>query len=380
MRVTIISKAFVVGEYQRKLEALAAQPDIELSAVVPFSWREAGRVMPFEAIHTRGYRLITAPLMCNGSFHMHFYPTLNRILRLTRPDVCHIDEEPYNLATWLAIQTARRYGARPLFFTWQNLLRKYPWPFSAMEQSAYRSCRAAIVGNADASRVLRAKGYRGELALIPQFGVDTDRFHPLNESVSRPFTIGYAGRLVESKGLLVLLRALALLPGEWRLRLSGAGPLETQMNDFIHAHDMTERVEFLRYTPSDQMPAFYQSLDALVLPSLSKPNWKEQFGRVLIEAMSCGIPVAGSDSGEIPNVLGDAGIITPEGDSRALADALARLRDDVPLRKQLGAVGRERVLAHYTHERIARETAEVYRWLVTDLVEKPEWAIRGSVV
>ena len=78
--------------------------------------------------------------------------------------------------------------------------------------------------------------------------------------------------------------------------------------------------------------------------------------------------------------VGDAGIITPEGDVQALADALARLRDDVPLRRQLGAVGRERVLVHYTHERIARETAEVYRWLVTDLVEKPEWAIRGSMV
>ena len=70
--------------------------------------------------------------------------------------------------------------------------------------------------------------------------------------------------------------------------------------------------------PSTEVPAVLRALDVLVLPSLTTPSWKEQFGRVLQEAMACAIPVVGSDSGEIPHVIGDAGLVTPEGDAAAL--------------------------------------------------------------
>ena len=87
------------------------------------------------------------------------------------------------------------------------------------------------------------------------------------------------------------------------------------------------------------MPAAAERLDCLALPSLTRPNWKEQFGRVLVEAMACQVPVVGSDSGEIPNLVGDAGLIVPEGDAAALAAALRRLRDDAVLRASLGWPG-----------------------------------------
>jgi glycosyltransferase involved in cell wall biosynthesis len=103
--------------------------------------------------------------------------------------------------------------------------------------------------------------------------------------------------------------------------------------------------------------------DALALPSLTRPNWKEQFGRILVEAMASGVPCAGSDSGEIPHVLGDAGLVVPEGDAGALAAALSRLADDPGLRRALAARGRARVLARYTHARIAEKTCAVYRAL-----------------
>ena len=79
--------------------------------------------------------------------------------------------------------------------------------------------------------------------------------------------------------------------------------------------------------------------DVLVGPSLTTPRWKEQFGRMLVEAMACGVPVIGSDSGEIPHVIGDAGIVVPEGDRVALCAAIARLRDlrGRPLRSQRAA-------------------------------------------
>jgi glycosyltransferase involved in cell wall biosynthesis len=108
------------------------------------------------------------------------------------------------------------------------------------------------------------------------------------------------------------------------------------------------------------MPALMRSFDAVLLPSLTLPGWKEQFGRVLVEAMASGVPVVGSDSGEIPRVTGKGGVIVPEGDEDALAGALFRLYSDAGLRADLGKRGRERVLKHFTHARIAQGTLEAY--------------------
>ncbi len=377
----MISKALVVGAYQRKLEELAAQPDIELTAIVPAAWRDGGTVSRLERAHTAGYELIVAPLAFNGQFHLHFYPTLGRLLRRLRPDIVHMDEEPYNFATWHTFRAGRAAGARCLFFTWQNLKRCYPWPFSRFERANYAHAAHAIAGNPTAADVLRAKGYRGPVTIIPQFGVDPAIFSPrptdvitssLAEStgpassVQRPasaLAIGYAGRLVPEKGVDVLLAACTMLPPglDWTLHLLGDGPEAERLAGIAQGRNITERVEFLGRVPSTQAPQFYRTLDVLVLPSLSRPNWVEQFGRVLTEAMACGVPVIGSASGEIPWVIGDAGLTFPEGDAETLARLLADLAAAPERRGRLAAAGRARVLAHFTQAQIAAATAQVYR-------------------
>jgi glycosyltransferase involved in cell wall biosynthesis len=113
--------------------------------------------------------------------------------------------------------------------------------------------------------------------------------------------------------------------------------------------------------PSTAMPAIMRQFDVLVGPSVTTPRWKEQFGRMLVEAMACGVPVIGSTSGEIPNVIGDAGLVVPEGDSVALRAAIARLRDDPAEGHDLGEHGRARVLALFTQEAVARRTYTVYQ-------------------
>ncbi len=119
--------------------------------------------------------------------------------------------------------------------------------------------------------------------------------------------------------------------------------------------------------PSAEMPALYRQIDAFVLPSLTRPNWKEQFGRVLVEAMACGVPVIGSDSGAIPDVIGDAGLIFPEGDAGALAAHLRTVQTDPTLRAHLREKGRARTLAHFTHKQVAAATVEVYQEMVSGL-------------
>jgi len=99
----------------------------------------------------------------------------------------------------------------------------------------------------------------------------------------------------------------------------------------------------------------------LALPSRTRPNIKEQFGRVLVEAMSCETCVVGSDSGEIPNVIGDAGLIFREGDERELAHRLHQLMDAPAVRESLRHRGRQRVLDHFTYAKIATDTVDFYR-------------------
>ena len=89
-----------------------------------------------------------------------------------------MDEEPYNLATWLAVRQARGLGIRSLFFSWQNLSRDYPFPFSRMERQVLSSVDYAIMGNHDSVEVWRDKGYNGPYRVIPQFGVQPDIFRP----------------------------------------------------------------------------------------------------------------------------------------------------------------------------------------------------------
>ena len=378
MRVVMISKAVVVGAYQRKLEELARLPGVELTALAPPVWRDSRGETHLERTFVEGYQLLETPIALNGHFHAHFYPELSRKLNQLQPDIVHIDEEPYNLAAWQAMHWAVRRDRPALFFTWQNLNRRYPPPFNWIERYNYRHAVYAIAGNREAIDVLHAKGYRGPVTVIPQFGIDPDLFAPSStpDGFPRPagarLVVGYAGGLLPEKGVDLLLQAVATCnqalggsKGQFvTLALVGAGQERAALETQIHRLGIERQVRFLGRIPSTDMPAFYRSIDVLAVPSRTMPNWKEQFGRVLIEAMACGVPIVGSDSGEIPNVLGDAGLIFPEGDSAALADCLKFLAQDPDLRSALGYRGRQRVLAKFTHQCVAQATYEIYRSII----------------
>jgi glycosyltransferase involved in cell wall biosynthesis len=366
MRVLMTSRPCLVGAYQRKLEEIARFPDVELMVVVPSSWREGGRVVRLERAYTTGYELVSEPVVFDGSFHWHFYPYLARRLRAFAPDVVHIDEEPYNFATFHALRLAKRAGARTGWFSWQNLNRRYPPPFHYFERHNLRYADYAIVGSEGAMRVWREKGYDGPMAVIPQFGVDPDIFapRPRRRSGESDFVVGYAGRLVPEKGGDLLLEAVAGLDGAWRLVMLGAGPERERLEALAHHLGVIDRVVFKDWLSALQLPSFYRTLDAFVLPSRSRHNWVEQFGRVLIEAMACGVPVVGSGCGEIPYVIGDAGLIFPENDVLGLRECLAGLMGDANLQADLARRGRGRVLSRFTQARIAAQTVEVYQRLV----------------
>lgn len=377
MRVVMLSKAIVVGAYQRKLEELARLPGVELIAIAPPSWRDSRGEVQLERVYTDGYQLLELPVALNGHFHAHFYPGLPQTLQRLQPDLIHVDEEPYNLASWQAFRWAAAHRCPALFFSWQNLLRQYPPPFNWIERANYSRAAFAIAGNEEAGRVLRAKGYAGPMTVLPQFGVDPDLYRPgAAPMMERPpgaaLVVGYAGGLVAEKGVDLLLRAVwqcnqrlaADGAAGCHVVIAGTGPEQAALEDLALRLGLLDRVTFLGKVSSTAMPAVYASMDVLALPSRTIATWKEQFGRVLIEAMACRVPVIGSDSGEIPNVIADAGLVFPEDDAAALADLLIALAQQPALREHLARRGYGRATAHFTQARIAQQTYSVYQQIL----------------
>ncbi|MBX5466989.1 MAG: glycosyltransferase family 4 protein [Firmicutes bacterium] len=364
----MISKALVTASYRSKVAMLNARAAgaIEVAVLCPPRWG----ALPFEPMpDDAAYPLFVRPIWGNGHHHLHRYPALSAVVKAYRPDLLHIDEEHYSWVTFEAAAVARRRRIPALFFTWQNLYKRYPWPFSAFEQAVFRACAEAIAGNRDAEQVLRQKGYRGRITVIPQFGVDP-AFTPDRRGEARErygtagrFAVGYVGRLVPEKGVGDLLAAAAplLRSGQTRLLLVGRGPCGAELAREAERLGVAEAVSLLPWVASAEMPAVMRALDVLVLPSRTTARWKEQFGRVLTEAMASGTVVVGSDSGEIPHVIGDAGFVFPEGDVAALRAILERLARDPGLADAARTRGMERVATHFTQAAVADATLAVYR-------------------
>jgi glycosyltransferase involved in cell wall biosynthesis len=165
------------------------------------------------------------------------------------------------------------------------------------------------------------------------------------------FIAGYVGRLVEEKGIDEIIDAMLLLPHSVTLLVAGSGPLDERIRS------LGDQVRMLGVVRHPELWRAYASMDCLLLPSRTTDAWMEQFGYVLAEAMALGIPIIGSDSGAIPEVIGPAGLIVPEREPAALAAAIRQLASDPAQAAQLGAEGRARYRALFSLDALADRVA-----------------------
>jgi hypothetical protein len=145
------------------------------------------------------------------------------------------------------------------------------------------------------------------------------------------------------------------------VEIIGSGYYRVELEVQAARLGIRDRIFFRNSVPSRDVPQVLSKIDMLVVPSLTRSNWKEQFGRVIVEAMACEVPVIGSDSGEIPNVIGDAGVIVPEDDPETLALRIWELMEDRVRRLELGARGRQRVLRFFTQQQVALRYYNLYQ-------------------
>jgi glycosyltransferase involved in cell wall biosynthesis len=344
----------------------------EVTAAAPAVFSGDLRRITLEAIDAEACRVVPLPVHLDRHPHLMFYGSGLRTL-LDQPwDVIHCWEEPY-VAAGAQIARLSPRAARFVFATFQNLRKRYPLPSRWMERRVVRRADGWI---AFGRTVLETHAARDGYAALPSrvipSGVDTVRFRPDAEARARirarlgwddalPIA-GFAGRFVESKGTTVLTSALTAATTPWRALFVGGGAELAALDGFAAAHP--HQVRIVTNAPHDEMPGYLNAMDFLCAPSQTTSTWREQFGRMLIEAMACGVPIVASLSGEIPHVVEDAGVLVPERDASAWRTAIDAMLTDGPRRRALAAIGLERARTRYAWPVVARQHLQFFDEIV----------------
>ncbi|HKN01891.1 MAG TPA: glycosyltransferase [Candidatus Binataceae bacterium] len=350
--ITVASPA----EYHSELGIIEVQPEAAGSplALVRLATRRKGSVFIF------GYD----------------WRSLVRLIRDGNYDLIHAWEEPYIYAGYeiaRAVAVAAGEQTAFCFRTAQSLPKRYFPPFGYFERTCVERADGWIAGGQLVFEALVRHGYPAERGRILSLAVDTGAFTPLDAGaralvrkelgLESPI-LGYVGRLSAPKGIDVMLKAIERLDSRrsWSLLVLGAGPLEKTIVQWARSRGWENRVRVM-LVPHRDVPRYLATMDLLIAPSLTTRSWKEQFGRMVIEAFACGVPVISSNSGELPYVIGDAGWIVPEGEPGALTRAIEEGLDNPEHTANIARIGLKRA-QNYSAQTLAKQFDEYYRSLI----------------
>jgi glycosyltransferase involved in cell wall biosynthesis len=372
MRVLLISHTCQSrSEGQPRAEFIGALPGVQLKLLVPDRWRHyglwRGAEMPLRPTFEFAPEKVRLPWAGPAQWYLHYYPRLRRTIQEFQPDIIDLWEEPWGMVSahtcWLRDRWAPL--AKIVSETEQNLFKSLPFPFEKFRKYVFSKADLVIGRTEEAVDVVRRKGYAGVTAVVPN-SVDTGLFRKLDRDRCRSslglsgFVVGFVGRFTEEKGIFELLEAVKMSPPDVNLVLTGRGPADGELRQRAATAGLEGRVRVLPERALEQMPEVFNALDVLAVPSHTTPRWKEQFGRVIIEAHACGVPVIGSTCGAIPSVVGEGGIVVPEKDPHALAAALAKIHNDRSNAEAMGQAGYLRTHERYTWQATAEAMHTLY--------------------
>jgi glycosyltransferase involved in cell wall biosynthesis len=230
-----------------------------------------------------------------------------------------------------------------------------------------RQYERVVAVSSDIYAACRRLGVSAERLRLIENAIDTDEYvrgqsHAEAKRAlawpSQRAMVGAVGRLSHEKGFDILLDAVALLLNKGRdvgLAVAGDGPAREALQQRAAARGLADRVRWLGFQ-QDLVP-LYEAMDVYALSSR-----REGLPNVLLEAMSLETPVVATRVAGVPRLIDDGanGLLTPIGDARALADAIARLLDDGPLRQRLAAAGRQTIVERYSFSARMAKIANLY--------------------
>lgn len=394
MKILVVSHTYIVDINREKFRTLAQlKPDIKVTIVVPKKWKPGGvqnKIIETKPFIEDNFKVIPiSNFSQNNQGLLTFGTDIIKLLRQFQPRIIQVEQgvKSFAYAQLITLNKWLNLGAKNVFFTWWNLPYQSKFPVSYLEQYNINNTDGLVAGNQDAADIIREHGYRKAVSVMPQLGIDEVLFSPkpqpdlANELNIKndDFVIGFVGRFVPEKGVLTLLKALKdLSQKHWKLLLLGRGELKETIINKAQDLGLADKLIMVESVEHKQVPQYINLMNVLVLPSettyqfktLTALGWKEQFGHVLIEAMACKVPVIGSNSGEIPNVIEEAGLIFPEGDALALKNCLTQLMLDRNLANELAKKGYQRVVSCYTNKALAQKSLSFYEGLVQDTKEE----------
>lgn len=377
MRVLIIYHDGATRSSREIFKAISRRGGLSLSVIVPRE-RQVERVyepsgwLRVESEEERdGYRLIPVPLRDPTSYCRGYtVGRLYSVMKALKPDIIHVLDEPwsYCLLQAICLKLVALWRSKVLFYGFENLtvrlqgISRLLWPL------AWRGIAGGMAANSEQLSHLRRLGFPGDRQLRRVFwGIPTSVFRRLERPPMRrqlgldcDYLVGFVGRFAPEKGLRILCDAMLHLPPEVHCLLIGNGPLRSELESAAMETALKGRVHLLNSMAAEALARYLNCMDVMAVPSLTTPHWKEQYGRVIGEGMACGVPIVGSDSGAIPEVIGTAGLVVPEGDAVALAGAVTTLLFSRETRERLGEEGLRRAHENLSCDAMARRLVEFY--------------------
>jgi len=386
MRILAISHACVLGVNRAVYRELAALGH-EVAIVTATRWGEGGEAVACEPRGTGDPAVIPLAL-AGASPRIYRFRGLREFADEFRPDVVVLDNDPVSrLALQMGAWCRRRGSAlaciscENLRFDVHNAVRERGvlkgvatvLPKMAVASLARRVVDHVFTINDDGLAMFRDMGF-GSVSKIP-LGFDPALFRPDPEARARiraelgwdgPL-VAYFGRVVPGKGIHVLVRAMArLIDRPWRLLLDRFVEHGNAYAQGVAAQirELGLESRVLWCNPAHaEIGAYMAAADVIVVPSLSTPQWKEQYGRVAQEAMACGTLVIASRSGALPGLVGDGALLFDEGDEQVLANLLAGAMADPASVAGVRARGLARAQGSLSVKRQAEMMGEAFEGL-----------------
>ena len=375
LRLLTIGHSYTIAMNRALIREVARHPSFEITVAAPNYFKGDLQEITLDPEPSDSkLRIVGLDAQWSGLIHIFKYQprALSQLIREGSFDIVHAWEEPYIYAGY---QIAHAIDSTPIKFcfrTAQNIVKWYPPPFGCFERAVRARSQGWIAGGHLVHQAMLRRGYPIDRGCMITLAVDSDTFQPLSRDARAavirdlgltPPIIGFVGRLTEAKGLKVLMQALESIGSStpWSLLLIGSGPLEERINEWARKRGWADRVR-VKLVKHQDVPRYLGAMDLLVAPSQTTKKWQEQFGRMVIEAFACGVPVIGSNSGELPYVIADAGQIVPESDVLGWAHAIQKLIVDERARAELASKGLERV-KRYSVAEVAAQYRNFYQWL-----------------